>query len=315
MSSQRSSSRSTARTPRTGARRAAARAEPAEVIDVVAREVPAGPHREPPRAAPETAIGAAAAAEGSGAVRAPGPLLLALEGRAPWEFAASLVAAPWLRRLPRGDGHTVLVFPGLAANDLTTLPMRAFLRDRGYEAQPWQQGLNLGPRAGVLEAARERVRALAAASGRPISLLGWSLGGVYARELAKEAPELVRCVITLGSPFAGPVQQATNAWWLFERVSGPPDAAMMASLAEPPPVPTTSIYSRTDGIVAWQCSVNPPAPRAENVEVHASHIGLGLNPLAMVAIADRLAQDPARWTPFDASGPRRWFFRSGAAGA
>ena len=87
----------------------------------------------------------------------------------------------------------------------------------------------------------------------------------------------------------------------------------MASLAEPPPVPTTSIYSRTDGIVAWQCSVNPPAPRAENVEVLASHIGLGLNPLAMVAIVDRLAQDPARWMPFDASGPRRWFFRSGAA--
>jgi pimeloyl-ACP methyl ester carboxylesterase len=314
MSSQRSSPRSTARTPRAARR---AQAGP-EVIDVDAREVPAPPPPGPrPRrgAAPRPAIEAAAAAEASGAVRAPGPLLLALEGRAPWEFAASLVAAPWLRRLPRGDGHTVLVFPGLAANDLTTLPMRAFLRDRGYEAEPWQQGLNLGPRAGVLEAARERVRALAAASGRPVSLLGWSLGGVYARELAKEMPERVRCVITLGSPFAGPVRQATNAWWLFERVSGAPDADMMAALAEPPPVPTTSIYSRTDGIVAWQCSVNPPAPRAENIEVHASHIGLGLNPLAMVAIVDRLAQDPARWAPFDASGVRRWFFRPGPARA
>ena len=80
----------------------------------------------------------------------------------------------------------------------------------------------------------------------------------------------------------------------------------------PPPVPTTSIYSRTDGIVAWQCSLNPATGLAENIEVHASHIGLGLNPLAMVAIADRLAQDPARWRPFDTGGGRRWFFKAGA---
>ena len=245
-------------------------------------------------------------------IAAPGALLLALEGRAPWEFAASIAAAPWLRKLPRGDGHCVLVLPGLAANDLTTLPMRTFLKDRGYGALPWEQGLNLGPRAGVLDALRARVRELHRLDGRKVSLLGWSLGGVYARELAKEMPEFVRCVITLGSPFAGP-PQATNAWWLFERVSGhpEPDAQMQAALRVAPPVPTTSIYSRTDGIVAWQCSLNPPGPLAENIEVHASHIGLGLNPLAMVAIADRLAQDPARWTPFDTSGLRRFFFKTG----
>ena len=245
-------------------------------------------------------------------IAAPGALLLALEGRAPWEFAASIAAAPWLRKLPRGDGHCVLVLPGLAANDLTTLPMRTFLKDRGYGALPWEQGLNLGPRAGVLDALRARVRELHRLDGRKVSLLGWSLGGVYARELAKEMPEFVRCVITLGSPFAGP-PQATNAWWLFERVSGhpEPDAEMQAALRVAPPVPTTSIYSRTDGIVAWQCSLNPPGPLAENIEVHASHIGLGLNPLAMVAIADRLAQDPARWTPFDTSGLRRFFFKTG----
>ena len=246
-------------------------------------------------------------------MRAPNALLLALEGRAPWEFAASVAAAPWLRKLPKGDGHRVLVMPGLAANDLTTLPMRTFLKDRGYQPLPWELGLNLGPRAGVLDAIRERVRALHARDGNKISLLGWSLGGVYAREIAKEMPELVRCVITLGSPFSGP-PQATNAWWLFERVSGhpQPDAATLAAMRLAPPVPTTSIYSRTDGIVAWQCSLNPPGPLAENIEVHASHIGLGLNPLAMVAIVDRLAQDPARWKPFDASGARRWFFKVGA---
>ena len=243
-------------------------------------------------------------------IAAPSALLLALEGRAPWEFAASIAATPLLRRLPRGDGHRVLVLPGLAANDLTTLPMRTFLKDRGYEALPWEQGLNLGPRAGVLDALRARVRELQRTGGRQVSLVGWSLGGVYARELAKEMPELVRCVITLGSPFAGP-PQATNAWWLFERVSGhpEPDAEMQAALRLAPPVPTTSIYSRTDGIVAWQCSLNLPGPLAENIEVHASHIGLGLNPLAMVAIADRLAQDPAHWQRFDTSGLRRFFFK------
>jgi len=252
------------------------------------------------------------AAPSSADIRSPGALLLALEGRAPWEFAASVVATPWLRKLPKGDGHRVLVLPGLAANDLSTLPMRTFLKDRGYQPAPWEQGLNLGPREGVLDAVRARLRALFALDGKKVSLLGWSLGGVYARELAKEMPELVRCVITLGSPFAGP-PQATNAGWLFERVSGhpAPDAAMQAALRLPPPVPTTSLYSRTDGIVAWQCSLNPPAALAENIEVHASHIGLGLNPLAMIAIVDRLAQDPAHWQPFDASGVRRFFFKTG----
>src|SRR6201996_393059 len=183
-------------------------------------------------------------------ITAPGALLLALEGRAPWEFAASLVAAPWLRKLPMGDGHRVLVLPGLAANDLTTLPMRTFLKDRGYQPHPWEQGLNLGPREGVLDALRARVRMLFEIDRKKISLVGWSLGGVYARELAKEMPEMIRCVITLGSPFAGP-PTATNAWWLFERVSGhpEPDAAMQAALRVAPPVPTTPIYSRTAGIV------------------------------------------------------------------
>jgi pimeloyl-ACP methyl ester carboxylesterase len=278
--------------PRSPSRRARVRSRPDVVIDIDMPEI------KPMQPAADIA--------------APGALLLALEGRAPWEFAASIAAAPWLRKLPKGDGHRVLVLPGLAANDLTTLPMRTFLKDRGYAALPWEQGLNLGPRAGVLDALRARVRELQRLDGRKVSLLGWSLGGVYARELAKEMPELVRCVITLGSPFAGP-PQATNAWWLFERVSGhpEPDAQMQAALRVAPPVPTTSIYSRTDGIVAWQCSLNPPGPLAENIEVHASHIGLGLNPLAMVAIADRLAQDPAHWTPFDTSGLRRFFFKTG----
>lgn len=245
--------------------------------------------------------------------KAPSALLLMLEGgRAPWEYAALLAASPWLSRLPAGDGHPVLVFPGLGASDITTLPMRKFLRDRGYTPYPWKQGFNFGPREGVLESCVEQARSLAQRHGTKVSLVGWSLGGVYARETAKEIPELARCVITLGSPFTGH-PRATNAWRVFEFLSGQSahDPVLLERVRQAPPVPTTSIYSRTDGIVAWRCSVNDDTvPHTENIEVHASHIGMGMNPLALYAIADRLAQDPQRWQRFDVQGARRWFFRT-----
>lgn len=248
-------------------------------------------------------------------LKAPGLPLLLLEGRVFWEYSALLAALPWLRRLPRGDGHPVLVLPGLGASDVTTVPLRAFLRDRGYAAYAWQQGLNLGPRAGVLDAMRALLQDAAQRHGTQVSLVGWSLGGVYARELAKEFAGDVRCVVTLGAPFAGH-PRATNAWRLFEFLSGQTvhDAALLAQIRKAPPVPTTSIFSKTDGVVAWRCSLNAPAPHTENIEVHASHIGMGLNPLALFAIADRLRQDPRDWKRFDASGARRWFFKTSGHG-
>ncbi|MDE2275635.1 MAG: alpha/beta fold hydrolase [Burkholderiales bacterium] len=243
-------------------------------------------------------------------VSAPGPLLMLLEARAPWEFAATLAAAPWLARLPAGDGHPVVVFPGLGAADFSTVPLRRFLRHRGYTPYAWEQGFNLGPRRGVLDACRQRVADIARRHRTKVSLIGWSLGGLYAREIAKEQPGNARCVITLGTPFAGP-PRATNAWRLYELVSGQSthDPALTARLRHPPGCPTTSLYSRTDGIVAWRCSLNEPAPHTENIEIRASHVGMGLNPLALVAIADRLAQDPQAWQRFDVAGTRRWLYK------
>ncbi|MCV2351704.1 esterase/lipase family protein [Paucibacter sp. Y2R2-4] len=245
-------------------------------------------------------------------LRPPNALLMMLEGRAPWEFAALLAASPWLRKLPPGDGHPVVVFPGLGANDLTTQPLRRFLDDLGYDTHPWHQGFNFGPRQGVLEQCNRDVQALFKRHAKPVSLVGWSLGGIYARELAKELPEHVRCVITLGTPFTGH-PRATNAWKFFELMNGRHvgDPAMLAQIRQAPPVPTTSIYSRSDGIVSWRCSVMEPGPQHENIEVHASHLGLGMNPLALYAIADRLAQDPQDWQAFEAQGARRWFYRTG----
>ena len=231
--------------------------------------------------------------------------LLALELRAPWEFGALLPAWPLLQRAPQGDGHSVIVFPGLTAGDATTVPLRRYLDSRNYDVSGWGQGLNLGPRDGVLEAAKRQLQEVCESSGNKVSLVGWSLGGIYARELAKEMPDKVRCVVTLGTPFAGP-HTSTNAWRIYQLASGRriERETEHYDLPEAPPVPTSSIYSRTDGVVAWRGSIQAPAshnPHTENIEVVASHFGIGLNPSAWWAIADRLSQPhgPGEpWKPF-----------------
>ncbi len=233
---------------------------------------------------------------------APSFALLALEMRAFWEFGAVLPAWPALMRAPRGDGHSVIVFPGLAASDTSTVPLRHYLQALGHDVLGWEQGNNFGPRAGVLEAAKLRVREAFEVSHKKVSLVGWSLGGIYAREIAKEIPQCVRSVITLGTPFAGG-PRSTNAWRLYEAVSGREIDRETEKYEThiAPPMPTTSVFSRTDGIVAWQGSIQPPQTsheRTENIEVLASHFGIGFNPSAWWAVADRLAQPQDGWKPF-----------------
>jgi len=244
------------------------------------------------------------------ALRAPGAFLLALEGRAPLEFGATLAAWPLLKNAPRGDGHAVIVFPGLGAGDLTTVPLRNFLTAQGYDTYGWDLGLNFGPREGVLQKSMDRVQQIHRDTGQTVSLIGWSLGGIYAREFAKAMPDDIRSVITLGTPFAGD-PKATNAWRFYEFASGHKleDPELLHHLKEAPPVPTTSIFSRTDGVVSWPLSLQRESRQAENIEVIASHIGLGMNPAALYAVADRLAQVEGGWQKFDRSGWRQWFFR------
>ena len=172
---------------------------------------------------------------------APGLLLKMLEARAVFEHYATVAMLPLWGAAPKGDGHPVLVLPGLAAGDASTALMRRFLKSRGFAPSGWGQGLNLGLREGVIERAQERLRALWLEHGRSVSLVGWSLGGLYARELAKHAPELVRSVITLGSPFSGHPRE-TNAWRLYEFASGHKLDwhDFHGPLRAPPPTPTTS---------------------------------------------------------------------------
>lgn len=236
---------------------------------------------------------------------------MALEMRAPLEMLTTAALWPLLTSKPRGDGHPVLVFPGLAASDHSTVVLRRFLRAHGYSAYPSDMGRNLGPRPGVMEACLRRIDELRAHHGRKVSLIGWSLGGLFARELAKLRPNDVRLVVSLGSPFAGP-SNASNASGLYGWLNRDrrDDPAMVKQLHIAPPVPTTSIYSRSDGVVAWQCSVQDKHPHTENIEVAASHTGLGASAWALHAIADRLAQPEGAWQPFSRLGWRQWMFRN-----
>ncbi len=247
----------------------------------------------------------------AGRAKAPSLGLLLLEGRALGELATTYAMMPLLRRGPRGDGHPVLVLPGFLASDVSTAPLRRFLAQNGYATHPWKLGRNLGPREGVEDLLMERLLEVRERHGRKVSLIGWSLGGVYARILANQCPDAVRCVITLGTPFnANP--KANNSWRLFEWVSGQRidqvDPETLRQIRETPPVPTTSIYSRSDGVTSWRCCVDKEGPRAENIRVPGSHCGLGANPLVLHAVLDRLAQTQGAWRRFRRSGLKRLLY-------
>jgi pimeloyl-ACP methyl ester carboxylesterase len=149
---------------------------------------------------------------------------------------------------------------------------------------------------------RERVTELVNRYDSKISLIGWSLGGVYVRELAREMPDIVRQVITMGSPFRGN-PQSSNVQRIFQLFAATPydetPQSFLDNMEVPPPVPTTALYTRGDGVVAWQSTVEVSRRRdVENIHVGGAHMGLGFNPRSLIAIADRLAQPEGQWQPF-----------------
>ena len=206
----------------------------------------------------------------------------------------------------------MLVLPGFMASDYSTAPLRSLLCDLGYDAVGWKLGRNVRVDNARIEAMMGCVEDLHRRTNGKVSIVGWSLGGVFARELAKMAPEKVRAVISLGSPISDD-RGHTNAARLFEYLNGeepePMQGGNFRQLAEAPPVPTTSILTRSDGVVHWRGSVQcGDREDCENIEVLASHCGLGVNPAAVYAIADRLAQAEGAWKPFRASGLASLFF-------
>jgi len=236
------------------------------------------------------------------------PALLALEWPRAFAEASTLPAAAWplLQSVPRGDGQPVLVLPGYWAGDGSTFVLRRYLRALGYRTYRWGLGWNLGLEDGVGGRLLARLEALHERHGRTLSLVGWSLGGVYARELAKLAPAQVRQVVTLGSPFG--MGRSKDGGWLQSMVFGGAPGPE-GRIADPPPVPVTAIVSRSDGIAGHHDCREAPATGAENVEVVGSHLGLGVNPLVLYAIADRLAQREGAWRNFDRRGLRGVLYR------
>lgn len=253
--------------------------------------------------------------EGTLVPHAPSFLLALFEAPRAFSEAGSLIpASRFLQGLPAGDGHAVMTLPGFMASDRSTRVLRRYLSAWDYDANPWDLGRNIGVnRNGDLDAdLDQRLKTLFEQSGGKVSLVGWSLGGLLAREAARRNPELVRSVITLGSPLGDP--KATSLWRVFEmmagvRVTDEQVRRRIARLREPiPGVPTSAIYSRSDAIVSWQIAKLPSGPETESIGINGSHLGMGFNPAVLYAIADRLRQAPGDWRPFEISGVRSLFY-------
>ena len=245
--------------------------------------------------------------------RPPNRLYTLLEWRALIELGSLPLAWPLLQTTPRGDGHPVLLLPGFAAGDATLGPLALFLRSRGYAVETWGFGQNKGFHRKFIVALEQKIRYMHHRAGRKVSVIGWSLGGVFAFDMAHRMPECVRSVYALGSPMGlspvrveAPLAVKVLYRWLAHPLGPIAHLALSRAklLQSPPQMPSACIYSATDGVVPAHAAVlDSPSRRHENLPVPGSHLGLGVNPLVLWILADRLGQAEGRWRPFDPQGP------------
>ncbi len=233
--------------------------------------------------------------------------LLSEPSRALLEIGASYpFSSLFTKTNKEGDGHPVMVVPGFMGSDTSTVILRKFITNLGYDTYDWGLGRNLG-KVEYIELLIERLDEIYNKTGKQISLVGWSLGGVFARQLAKERPDIIRQVITLGSPFGG-LAEPNNASWAYTLITGGKKVKeisdiFLANVPLPAPVPTTAIYSKEDGIVQWQtCMERIEDKLHQNIQVRGSHIGLGANPSVLSIIADRLKFSKNNWSKFEPKG-------------
>lgn len=223
---------------------------------------------------------------------APAPEAAFGEIAALFELPRLLLRVPDLLRLEAGIGGPVLVLPGFGAGDGSSAILRAFLRRIGFDAHGWGLGRNHGDVEALLEPVRDVVKRLADRAGAPVQLVGWSLGGVLARETARDAPQSVRQVITFGTPVVGgPKYTLVGARYAALGFDVDTLEAVVAERHKQPiAAPVTAIYSRADAIVAWRACIDPWTPDVEHVEVGSTHIGLGIDPDVYRIVAQRLAR-------------------------
>lgn len=204
-----------------------------------------------------------------------------------------------LRDAPRGDGHPVLVVPSFLRGDRHTLPLRRFLAGCGYAVEGWGLGTNLGPTAAALDGVAALLEAAHRRHGRRVTLIGHSLGGVIARELAKQQPERVRQLVLLASPIRLPIASPLEPVYKLLAPWHRSDALRpIAAMNAPPPVPVTALYTTSDGIVAWESCREIDGAMRESIAVRGAHGTMVRNPAAWRIIADRLAQPEGAWRPY-----------------
>jgi pimeloyl-ACP methyl ester carboxylesterase len=225
-------------------------------------------------------------------LKAPPFMAIAGESLTPFEFTRLVAASPTLALQARGSGEPVMVLPGLGASNTSTVLLRSYLSWLGYSVQGWTLGRNRGNVQKLLPQVVDQVRQTHAQSGSKVNIVGWSLGGVLAREVARDYPETVRQVVTMGTPVVGGPKY-TSLGGLFERRGRDLDeieATIAARESTPISVPVTSIYSKRDGIVGWQASIDRHTAQVEHIEVRATHLGLGISPDVFKILARKLAQ-------------------------
>jgi pimeloyl-ACP methyl ester carboxylesterase len=214
------------------------------------------------------------------------------EVRAPFEFASVALHVHALRQAPRGNGRAVLLVPGYLADDHSMRPLGAYLKYLNYDVYYTELGRNMGKVNADMMRLGDRVESVSqSVGGEKVTLIGWSLGGVLTREVARLFPDVVQEVLTLGTPIVGG-PKFTSVGKRYAKRNNIDldefelDVHQRNSIGLTQPV--TSIYSKSDGVVAWQASVDIYNHQATNIEVNGSHIGLGVNPKVWLTIADVL---------------------------
>ena len=235
-------------------------------------------------------------------IKRPSLFWLATEiGRALTEATVSVPFRSMYAQNNLGDGHPVLVLPGFMASDKSTNALRSFINQIGYNSLPWDLGRNYA-NIDHLNILVDKVEKIYEEYGEKVSLVGWSLGGVFARQIAKNNPDIVRQIITLGSPFRG-VQKPNNVAWIYNQLvkrkkieEAAPE--LIEEFPKPAPVPTTAIYTKEDGVVPWQMCLEEETSIHQNIQVRGSHLGLGVNPAVLKIIANRLPLTAEIWEAF-----------------
>jgi triacylglycerol esterase/lipase EstA (alpha/beta hydrolase family) len=229
------------------------------------------------------------------AILPPGFLLQMLEGRAGVEAGQLFLQLPLLRlQAPRGSGQPILVLPGFMADDGSTFVLRQFLNNIGYAAHPWKLGVNRRRMLDFLPQVHHRIALLHAEYQQPVTLVGWSRGGILARECARDAPDMIRQVITIGSPVKGGTSASSIGSWV-RRETGMTPEAMHNVLRDRQKtnitVPIRSIYSRLDGVVAWRACIDDVNPDVEHFEIRGTHMGMGTNVEVFRLLGKLLSRD------------------------